>query len=292
MPTGGDDLGSDDEVFTDNKWMSDYPKDDADEDDDDSLPSSDQPRRSSQNDVVKVKASGKRSHSSSPEPHQQDQTSRKRIKSKNQLLLETGRHISKEPSQVQAAFLWTCFTHFLKLDSETLPTYRKFAASDFIQNHEKSLVEKIKAQVSVKRMKKWKTMHTNLVLIICSSARRAVALLKDIDSLHVRISKLFAKHMDMEDQIKMLEENAYAIAVGTPNRLLKLHHESGGVGGNNGSGALHFRQTELVIVDSWEDSKGFTVCTLNDTAPDLMKLMDSAIIPQMKQRPNIKLAFF
>lgn len=312
----GDDLGSDDE-YINTKWMTERHSDD------DKSISVD-----NQGDDIKVKKSNnktgiktkKRKKTVAIETHRTDDdnddtsidqktesSSNKRIKikSKNQLLLETGRQIAHESTEIQAAFLWTCFTHYLQLNNHPttdISSYRKFTSSDFIPTvPTASFVEKLKTNVSVKRMKKWKIMQCPLVLIVCSSARRAVAVLKEIESLHVRIAKLFAKHMDVEDQINLLQEKSHAIAVGTPNRLLKLY-ESGTPQHHDAKekkltpsisvASLHLHQTQLIVIDSWEDSKRFTVCTLNDTAPDLMKLFMNAIIPEIQQRSSIKIAFF
>jgi hypothetical protein len=269
---GGDDLGSDEE-FIDQRWMAEEKEEDA----------------SSTSSNHEPKQTGKRKKSAvAAQVHQDTILPTKKMKTKStvQMILETGRQISNDTTDIQAAFINTCFTHFLH---DASGQRRKFIASDMVQSREKSLADKIKSRISTKRMKKWKVLHCPLVLIVCSSARRAVALLKEIDSLHVRIAKLFAKHLDMEDQRKDLDGQAYAIAVGTPNRLLKLCET---VQQDSNTCALHFRQTELVVIDSWEDSKRFTVCTLNDTAPDLMRLLDTAIIPQIQERPNLKLAFF
>jgi len=88
--------------------------------------------------------------------------------------------------------------------------------------------------------------------------------------------------MDMADQVAMLRQNKYGIGVGTPNRLLKLVEE----------GALMMERTERVLVDCHEDGKRFTVCTMNDTAPDLMEFINRAVLPQIRTRKTIKFAMF
>mmetsp|Transcript_3495 Transcript_3495/g.3929 ORF Transcript_3495/g.3929 Transcript_3495/m.3929 type:complete len:322 (+) Transcript_3495:158-1123(+) len=236
------------------------------------------------------------------------------------LLLDAGRGIAEEGTDVQAVFLWTCFTHFRKMDDKgqddehngdddtdtAQPTTGvineadKFTQSQFAtcrkddthqpqrRIYDRSIVTFLKngALPSLKRLKKWKHTQSPMVLIMCISARRAVALLKDLSSLNCRVAKLFAKHMDVEDQVAMLEQNSYGIAVCTPNRCLKLF------GDGDAKGALSLESTELVLVDCHEDHKRFTVCTMNDTAPDLMKFIDIAVLPQMRKRKTIKFAMF
>ncbi len=223
---------------------------------------------------------------------------KKKISGKN-LILEAGRGIAGEDENVQAEFLWACLTNTLKMRGEEIPE-RQIIDSDFAKgtinshdnatNRDPSLAKFLKSGVlsSNKKLKKWKHSQSPMVIIICVSARRAVSVLKEISSLNVRAAKLFAKHMSIEDQIAMLENNNYSIAVGTPNRLLKLCEEDE----ETHESPLNFDQTELIVIDSHEDKKKYTVCTMNDTAPDLMMLFKKSIIPQLERRKSLKLAFF
>jgi len=246
------------------------------------------------------------------------------------LLLDASKGIANEERHMQAAFLWTSFTHFLKLNDNNIKDEDKFTDSHFIKCNpkkdksksskddaivkkkslcEKSIVTFLKSGTisSMKKLKKWKFHQSPMVLIMCISARRAVALLKDLSSLNLRVAKLFAKHMDIVDQIDMLEQNSYGIAVCTPNRLLKLFNSDSESNNNigeesdncekknstkGGAGALSLDRTELLVIDCHEDNKQFTVCTMNDTAPDLMKFIKDAVLPQIKKRKTIKFAMF
>lgn len=220
------------------------------------------------------------------------------------LLLDAGRGIADEGTDVQAVFLWTCFTHFRKLKDKgeggddganAVDDADKFTPSHFAtakeddpkntpKKYERSIVTFLKNGVlpSTKRLKKWKHTKSPMVLIMCISARRAVSILKDLSSLNVRVAKLFAKHMNVSDQVAMLDQNSYGVAVCTPNRCLKLLED----------GALVLDRTELVLVDCHEDGKRFTVCTMNDTAPDLMEFIDRGVLPQIRRRKTIKFAMF
>jgi len=200
-------------------------------------------------------------------------------------------------SDVQSAFLWTAFTHALKLKGEEIDA-EKFTAENFVesklinqQKYEKSMAKYLKSGVlsSMKRMKKWKAEKSPMVIIVCTSALRAVAILKEISSLNIRAAKLFAKHMNVSDQVSMLDNNSYPIAVGTPNRLLKLIQMEKD---KNGDGALSLECTELIVIDCIEDKKKFTVCTMNDTAPDMMQFIQEAVVPQLKKRKTIKFGMF
>jgi len=183
---------------------------------------------------------------------------------------------------------------------------------------------------SNKRLKNWKHPHSPMVLVVTLSARRSVELMKQLSSLKLPVAKLFAKHMSVEDQVALLRGfggkssssssysgkvggggvggkkrgggggKYYSLAVGTPGRLLKLlrhngRDDDGGGGGADavGMGALRLNHTEVVIIDCHEDSKGWNVCTLNDTSKELMEFVREGLIPQLdKRRGKIKLAMF
>lgn len=171
-----------------------------------------------------------------------------------------------------------------------------------------------------------------MVLVVTLSARRSVELMRQLSSLKLPVAKLFAKHMSVEDQVGLLRGYGggkstssssssgrvggggvggekrgggggkyYSLAVGTPGRLLKLLRHSGrdddegGGGGADaaGMGALRLNHTEVVIIDCHEDSKGWNVCTLNDTSKELMEFVKQGVIPQLdKRKGKIKLAMF
>ena len=184
---------------------------------------------------------------------------------------------------------------------------------------------------SNKRLKNWKHPRSPMVLVVTLSARRSVELMRQLSSLKLPVAKLFAKHMSVEDQVGLLRGYGggkstsssssgkvggggvggkkrgggggkyYSLAVGTPGRLLKLLRHSGrdddGGGGEGadavGMGALRLNHTEVVIIDCHEDSKGWNVCTLNDTSKELMEFVKQGVIPQLdKRKGKIKLAMF
>ena len=157
---------------------------------------------------------------------------------------------------------------------------------------------------SNKRLKNWKHSHSPMVLVITISARRAVELMKQLSSeIKLPICKLFAKHMKVEEQAELLchgvggnknnnsqssgggnnkkKAKYYSLAVGTPNRLLKLLQHTEGEGGGP---ALRLNHTELIIIDCHTDSKGWNVCTLKDTSSDLMEVLRMSVIPQLEKR--------
>ncbi|KAG5457730.1 MAG: U3-containing 90S pre-ribosomal complex subunit-domain containing protein [Olpidium bornovanus] len=63
-----------------------------------------------------------------------------------------------------------------------------------------------------------------VVLVVCTSAIRAANLVKALDDFrkNCTVAKLFAKHMKIDDQVNFLKSSPVNIAVGNPNRLIKL----------------------------------------------------------------------
>ncbi|KAL2914389.1 cms1 ribosomal small subunit [Polyrhizophydium stewartii] len=61
------------------------------------------------------------------------------------------------------------------------------------------------------------------MLIVCSSAERTLEIIKHLKTLTgVRVAKLFARHIKLEEQIQQLNTHAFSIGVGTPHRISKL----------------------------------------------------------------------
>jgi protein CMS1 len=118
-----------------------------------------------------------------------------------------------------------------------------------------------------------------LVLVLCSGAKRAAEVINSLSQrVHCRISKLFAKHFKVTEQVETLAKHHYPIAVGTPNRvhtLLEL-------------GALCLRSTLVVLVDLKEDAKQFSTLTLDGVREDLYKLLGTWVCAERKKRPDIK----
>mmetsp|Transcript_16934 Transcript_16934/g.46860 ORF Transcript_16934/g.46860 Transcript_16934/m.46860 type:complete len:268 (-) Transcript_16934:904-1707(-) len=135
--------------------------------------------------------------------------------------------------------------------------------------------------ISKKKMKSWKTKGSPMILIVCLSARRAVDLLKELAPYRLRVAKLFAKHLSVKEQENMLSDAAYPIAIGTPHRLATLAD----------SGHLSFAESKLVVLDAFVNPKNFTVCSLPDTTPYIKDLIKNHVMPEWKERRDLKVAF-
>ena len=176
---------------------------------------------------------------------------------------------------------------------------------------------------SMKRLKNWRRPRCPMVLVVTLSARRSVELTKQLAALKLPVAKLFAKHMSVGEQAALLRGvkgktaagggqkgrkgqaggRCYGLAVGTPGRLRKLlRHAAADAAadddgrprqGGAGAGALCLTHAELIVLDCHEDSKGWTVCTLPDTAAELMEFLREAVVPELERRKGkIKLALF
>jgi hypothetical protein len=199
------------------------------------------------------------------------------------VLLAAGRDLEEQTADQQAAFLSTALSHQSLMDSNTeiLPE-DKILPHHFRTSSKDTLYERLKDGVAIKRMKKWKNAKSPCVVVVCISAKRAVAVLKELSVTKVRAAKLFAKHMNITEQAEQLSSSPFGLAVGTPNRLRALCE----------GGDLSFAHTQLVVFDCQVSNKAFTVCTLPDTAPDCMSLLRDSVVPQLKKRKDIRLAFF
>ncbi|KAL3797819.1 hypothetical protein HJC23_006857 [Cyclotella cryptica] len=345
---GGDDLASDDEYFFDS---SSYNKrtEASSSDEDASSFAADAVITPSSTKKRKIGAVANATESTSNIAS----SSKKRNKTKNNgapssksnLIIHAGRGIAFDGPDAQSLFFGTCYSHAVKLTSESViatedqlhdaeeadeetnnlvnleqflfQPHHFYANSDAVdaKSNEKqhsSLSEFLKLPnliPSMKRLKNWKHSHSPMILIITLSARRCVDLQKQLTFLKLPVAKLFAKHMSVESQVAMLTGGSsgknggkrgkeqkgsgkcYGIGVGTPGRLLTLLRH--GSDGANKLGALRLNHTELIIIDCHEDSKGFTVCTLKDTAKELMDLMKEGVVSELEKRKDkIKLALF
>ena len=79
-----------------------------------------------------------------------------------------------------------------------------------------------------------------------------------------KVSKLFAKHFKVQEQVEYLRAHVVRVAVGTPNRLSKLVEE----------GALHLDGLSLLVLDCWVDVKERTLFEIPEVRADLIHFLD------------------
>ncbi|KAJ0408196.1 hypothetical protein ATCC90586_003304 [Pythium insidiosum] len=131
------------------------------------------------------------------------------------------------------------------------------------------------------RGKKIKYDKSPIFLIVCSSALRAVEVLKHLSSFRCKVAKLFARHMKAKEQEDQLTLHFHPIAVGTPARLKKLLEMD----------ALSLQHTSHVILDMAKDKKNMTILDLKDTSKDTMELLQFYLLPRLRQE-KLKLVLY
>jgi hypothetical protein len=301
---GGDDLGSDDEflsgggVMMDDEHDFDYSRKSV-------LQASTVAVLSDDGQEGSNKQGNKRKHSTEGndndnkddpgEPQIQSKskkTKRSQGSSRRKMLLEAGRSMEQESAQHQASFVWTNLLHQHQLksgkhgdddDAETELQSLKVQPFHFKTSNSPTLEGRLRDCIpSMKQLKSWNHTHSPMIIMVCLSARRAVQVLKEIQSFKTRAAKLFAKHLQVTQQEEWLRQTPFGIAVGTPHRLLVLCQRQ----------ALTLQHTKLVVLDAHKDHKQFTVCTLPDTAPHCMEFLKDHVVPQLHERPKeLKLSF-
>lgn len=214
---------------------------------------------------------------------------RKKAKTPQQVLLQSGRNLSEQTTKEQAVFLNTALQHYRLLrghHDETTPPLPAVLPHFLIPPSQGTLLERIRSAISMQQIKKqWKHKSCPCVLIVCLSARRSVAVLKELASLQLRAFKLFPKSGSIAEHTSMLQSVAPCpLAVGTPHRLLALQS------------VLRLDHTRLVVLDGCCSQKQYTVCTLPDTAPHCMEWLERVVLPQVVKKkktgePSCNIAF-
>ena len=148
---------------------------------------------------------------------------------------------------------------------------------EFSQSHLRAFSSVFPSVKKALRLENLNEVGSPKALIVCSSASRATDIIKEISNvLKVKISKLYAKHFKVHQQVEMLQEKI-VVGVGTPNRLNKLIEV----------GALSLSETSIFVIDSYVDSKSFTVFSLPEVKDDLYSLLRGNIT---KELGHMKLA--
>jgi len=148
-----------------------------------------------------------------------------------------------------------------------------------------SASERLVSFISKKQLKKpcqGPKASSPRVLILSISARRAVAILKELAPFKIQIAKLFPKQGTCQEQARQLAETNFCVAVGTPQRLNELLQRD----------ALRLSQTQLVLLDTFQNDKQFSVYTLPDTSKFCVDALKDHVHPECTKRPKrIKVGF-
>ncbi|TDH06742.1 hypothetical protein EPR50_G00116270 [Perca flavescens] len=123
-----------------------------------------------------------------------------------------------------------------------------------------------------------------VLLIVCSSALRAIELIKQLTAFkgEAKALKLFAKHIKIEEQVKLLQKGVTHIGVGTPGRISALIEKEG----------LGLQALRYVVLDwNWRDQKLRRMVDVPEVKLDFMKLLESGILNGCKE-DKIKIGLF
>ncbi|XP_078416248.1 protein CMSS1 isoform X1 [Cetorhinus maximus] len=123
-----------------------------------------------------------------------------------------------------------------------------------------------------------------LILIICSSALRALEMIRLITAFKgdCKTLKLFAKHIKVEEQIKSLAKGVIHLGVGTPARVRNLIDQDG----------LSLQSLKYVILDwNWHDQKFRRLMDIPEVKQETLKLLETSVIPACKSG-SVKLGLF
>ncbi|XP_066542116.1 protein CMSS1 [Hoplias malabaricus] len=135
-----------------------------------------------------------------------------------------------------------------------------------------------------KVQKQHKKISSVILLILCSSALRTIELIKQLTTFkgEAKVVKLFAKHIKIEDQIKLLKKGAIHIGVGTPGRVAALIDKEG----------MNLQALQYLVLDwNYRDQKHRRMVDILEVKRDFLKLLESEIIKKC-QGGSVKIGLF
>ncbi|ORX76731.1 hypothetical protein BCR32DRAFT_248500 [Anaeromyces robustus] len=122
------------------------------------------------------------------------------------------------------------------------------------------------------------------VLVVTQSAIRAVEVIRALSefSKYCKVGKLFSKHMKVKDQVEFLNQSVVKIAVGTPNRLIKLAENE----------SLNMNKLDLLVIDyTFKDSKNRNIFEIPEIRKDLLTFIKQHCINRIKEKTQ-KIALY
>lgn len=108
-------------------------------------------------------------------------------------------------------------------------------------------------------------------VFLSPSAVGALDCLKSCQTFHkgCHIAKLFAKHIKVVEQVDYISKNPICIALGTPNRIVKLASDA----------HIAFTKLRYLILDMRENKKKQTLVDIPDIAADFWNLWNTFLSP-------------
>ncbi|XP_059355853.1 protein CMSS1 isoform X2 [Carassius carassius] len=123
-----------------------------------------------------------------------------------------------------------------------------------------------------------------VLLIVCGSALRTIDLIKHLIAFkgQAKVLKLFAKHIKVDEQIKLLSKGVTHIAVGTPGRICALLEKEG----------LTTQGLKYLVLDwNYRDQKHRRMVDIPEVKGDLLKMMDHGLIQSCREG-TVKIGLF
>ncbi|XP_016093439.1 protein CMSS1 isoform X2 [Sinocyclocheilus grahami] len=123
-----------------------------------------------------------------------------------------------------------------------------------------------------------------VLLIICGSALRTIDLIKQLIAFkgQTKVLKLFAKHIKVDEQMKLLSKGVTHIAVGTPGRICALLEKEG----------LTTQGLRFLVLDwNYRDQKHRRMVDIPEVKGDLLKMMDQGLIQSCREG-TVKIGLF
>ncbi|XP_030059924.1 protein CMSS1 isoform X2 [Microcaecilia unicolor] len=123
-----------------------------------------------------------------------------------------------------------------------------------------------------------------LLLLVCSSAHRALELIKLLTAFNgnSKVLKLFAKHIKIKEQMKSLEKGVIHLGVGTPARIKALIEQDG----------LTLDSLKCLIFDwNWRDQKLRRMMEIPEVKKETMELLKTGMIAACRAG-TLKLGLF
>ncbi|XP_078513863.1 protein CMSS1 isoform X2 [Lissotriton helveticus] len=135
-----------------------------------------------------------------------------------------------------------------------------------------------------KLCKNHKEKKSLLVVIVCSSAHRALELIKLLTAFKgdAKVLKLFAKHIKIKEHIKLLEKGVAHLGVGTPGRIKALIEQDG----------LTLESLKYLVLDwNWRDQKLRRMMDIPEVKKETIELLEGGITAACRAG-SLKLGLF
>uniref|UniRef100_A0A8C0RA10 Cms1 ribosomal small subunit homolog n=1 Tax=Canis lupus familiaris TaxID=9615 RepID=A0A8C0RA10_CANLF len=131
---------------------------------------------------------------------------------------------------------------------------------------------------------KWVKLRKNhnekksvLMLIICSSAVRALELIRSMTAFRgdSKVMKLFAKHIKVQEQVKLLGKRVVHLGVGTPGRIKELIKQGG----------LNLNPLKFLVFDwNWRDQKLRRMMDIPEIRKEVFELLEMGVLKSVQIR--------